>query len=300
MKLGRWGLDLACIGDGRGVQLADRALRLVTPLRNLNDCFTRFSVDFYRDDTWFCSLITGAVDQPSVDRWVQEPPPALCPPSAWRGERIAGLGRIADHWLKAGSAPAMTDGTDTQVQEDIRFALLQSHARRSCTAHELATLITAYVGREHGDASRMAALDAVRSPLLAVMIPSLDFMTHYARIDQLRHVVIRIAARLERLNLANQLPSSQAEAVARIGPLTVPWDAATIPLTYQRLGDHGFRLFVADTVPPPAGFEPHDWTRLVAATSVAPGRHLVLPGTALDVVVDPRMPPRPAIGTNDF
>jgi len=296
------GLHLVAHGDAHGALLADRAMALLGAPQNLNGLWQR--IDYARDRDWFIAGSLADHDRRAYARWLDEPPPTISVPSAWHGERVYFVGRIAEVLLGTGSpaTAALVDERPWLPLTWLRFGLGQPHTWRAWTAPEMASIMDVMARIEQGDLATIGK-DAFRlhSPLLGGFTVSLDMILDTGRLAQCRHRLIRLAARLRDLAAAGKLPPTQAAANAAVGRLELTMGGTSLPLTYQRLADNAFRLFIADQVPPPPGYYAADrWKGLVAAIDVSAGRHLVLPGKVLEVVVDPRLPPPPKTGTNDF
>lgn len=145
-------------------------------------------------------------------------------------------------------------------------------------------------------------LNASRSPWVRMFQPELTIerALDHGYIDQAKHVMVRTAARLVLLDQGGRLPDSQTAAAATLGTLVCPIGASQVPLTYQHLGDHSFRLIVSDQIPPPPSVDPDRWQYMVVRMDVPGGRHLVVGQEYLEVVVDSHHPAPPKVGTNDF
>ncbi len=295
------GLHLAAHGDARGGILTDRALALVEHCPRLVGPWMIGRIAFARDRTWFIAGTLPGCDRGAHARWLAEAPPSAYYPDSWRGERIFAVGRVAERWLGGGSPTRFHPADEFAGLERTRFGLCQSHFQRARTATALAAFMGTMFQIESGDlAAFTSEAFTTQSPLLFGYGYAPEMFLNTGYLNQCRHCLIRFAARIQGLRATGDLPATQALAEAAVGHLALPYGDTLLPVTYQRLAGNAFRLFVADQVPPPPGSWPKEWKGSVAASEVPAGRHLVMPNRVLEVVVDPRPPPRPTTGTNDF
>ncbi|MBA3938125.1 MAG: hypothetical protein H0X38_11730, partial [Planctomycetes bacterium] len=237
---------------------------------------------------------------PTLARWLAEPPPPLIRPGAWRGERVLTLGSAAYRWLDLGASAPVLNGPDDPAVVFTRAGLIQEHAQRARSAGELALMMRYDEQLEGGDLRPLPGAAEIASPLLGHIIPAMPMILHLARADQARHVLVRLAVRLQLLGKDGHLPRTHDEAVKAVGRLICPYGDATLPVTYQFLAEHAFRLFLSDQDPAPATISAQRWKALCAPVNAPPGRHLVVPGKVLEVVIDPHVPPEERKGADGF
>jgi hypothetical protein len=297
--LANLGMVLASHGDRRGVILADRAGRLVQAPQHTLGLLSQIGICAQRDNVWLVAVVAADPERAALERWLGEQPQALECASAWRGERVFMTGRAAACWLDQGAVPAAVPGS-ALAAPILRMGLLQSHALRGPTAAELALMMAYERQLERGERTPLAGMEDLRSPLTSMLMPVIGMTFVQLHAAQAKQVLTRLAARLQLLARDGKLPRTPAQALAALGRLDCPYGSTMVPLTYQFLADHAFRLFVSDQVPPPSGLQPREWQRMVAAEVVAPGRHVVVPGRVLEVVIDPRLAPEERKGADGF
>ncbi len=293
------GMVLVSHGDRRGVILADRAGRLVQAPQNTIGLFSQLGICAQRDNAWLVTLVATDPERVALDRWLGEAPQELDCASTWRGERVFMTGRAAACWLDQGAVPAAISGA-ALVAPILRMGLLQSHALRGPTAAELALMMAYQRQLERGERAPLAGMEDLGSPLTSMVMQDIGMTYVQMRTAQAKQVLTRLAARLQLLARDGKLPRTPVQALAVLGRLDCPFGSTMVPLTYQFLADHAFRLFVSDQVPPPVGMQPKLWQRMLAAEVVAPGRHVVVPGRVLEVVIDPRLAPEERKGADGF
>jgi hypothetical protein len=298
--LAGYGLFLASHGDPGWALLSQRAIRLVGQPENWVDVDSLRAFVASRDSAWMAYLSSGQIDHPAIERWLSEGVPTLFSASAWRYTWIWTASATAEPWLAQGADyPGRFTFPNTHM---LRMGLIADQVIRAYTATEIAHLLECDERLERQDLPSFARLNGFRSPWTRSFQPAtyIERALDHGRIDQAKHVLVRTAARLVLLEQSRRLPDSQAAATAALGPLVCPMAGTQVPLTYQHLGEHSFRLFVSDQVPPPPDVEPETWKNMVVGMEVPGGRHLVVAQNALEVVVDLRRPTPPKIGSNDF
>jgi hypothetical protein len=293
-------LFLACHGDSEWTILSQRAIGLVSPPENWVDADSLRGLIADRDMARLATIVARRADRAEIDHWLAEGVPALFCASAWRNTSISTSWVSIEPWLAQGADyPGRFTLPDGPTP---RMGLLLDQATRANTASEFAFLLDCYERMARQELPLIAPLNASRSPWIRMFQPesNIERAIDHGYIDQAKHVMVRTAARLVLLDQAGHLPESQAMAVAALSPFVCPIGATHVPLTYQHLGEHAFRLIVSDQVPPPPGIDPGKWQDMVVKTDVPGGRHLVVGKEYLEVVIDSRRPTPAKVGSNDF
>lgn len=290
--LGQEGLVLCCHGDARGLQLLDRLVALTSPAINLATAYSLDRHRSYRDVGYVIAITSGALDAAHAAAWLAEPADERLPLGVVRGERIFSTMPVAQRWLAPElSTQAAATASDAEVGGPLAF--IQQQRTRAQGADDLAEMIAWERMSEAGDEAMWSANSKRTRDRYALSdIPALHSQLRSAAI---RHQLFRYAARLELLNRTGRLPRTQDEAIAAVGALSAILDGATIPLTYQHLGVHAFRLLVAPTVPAPAQCDVDWWRSQLPPIAGTPDRRLVVTSRTFEVAVDD-----PVTGVDDF
>jgi len=285
-RLARAGRILAALADPGGVELADRALALVSEPLSMTADQVRQNVRGQRDDAWLASAITGSIAPARVAAWAAEPPP-VADPRCWQGERLLrGWGAAA--WLDLPTAPP----TQPLWRLLAAPAIWQPHVVRAHAAADHAALAELILHWERSEGLPLGWVPP-QSPLALEAIQTLLPMRASTQRAVVRHVLVRLAWRLHQLAQAGTLPADAAAATAAAGPLTVPWGTVLLPLAYTRHGS-GFRLAVDTSGERPAQVDEADWRRMRALKAPPATQRLLLGPNA--VVISPRREAAPAVG----
>jgi len=300
-RLAQSGRNLSLFGDGEGVLLADRALRLARdPLSALQLLVTTNTRDL-RDDAWLYAGLTHAQPLDRIDAWAAEPPPDESG-RPWQGERLI-MSVGASGWLEA-TPPAnagrgMGDVPGMQVwQLLLAPAIWHPHVVRARTATSLVAMDQLLFHWQDRDIPLPAGWRPPDTPVAAMTLPGFWLITQSERRAATRHVLIRLAWRLHRLGQGGALPADATAAALALGPLTVPYAGARLPLSYQRRGA-GFILGIDTSGERPDAVDHNTWQRWTKGEPPAAEIHLQVPGQRMEIVIDPRRPDAAAGGDPD-
>ena len=293
VRLAKAGRTLAAFADPAGIELADRALLLVDAPLSLAAELIRHQVRALRDDAWLAAAIAGVVPPASIAAWAAEPTPAP-DPRCWQGERLlVAWGSAA--WLDLPTAAPAGDQDWTRLVA--APAIWQPHIVRAVTAADHAALGDLLLRRERGDETLAPGWQPPQSTLVLKAITAQAPMRSAALRMASRHALVRLAWRLHQLAQKDALPADALAAAAAVGPLTVPYGGATLPLTFSRHGS-GFQLRVDTSGEPPAAMEAAEWKRLKARKPADPSTRFQLLTSA--VVLSPAATAEPAAVDGSF
>ena len=299
--LARAGRQTAFAGDLQGLDACDRAVALGSDPTPLIGGLVRMTVVALRDDAYLALVMRGQLPDARITAWMAEPF-KLDLASAWHGERLLSAGSLAARWLELSGPQKSPQPTANQWTGDnlglvsTQF-VLAPRTSRAWTARDLTNLMPFFRDLEQGR-QPVAPSIPFRSPLAGMIMPAFSMVRSSAQRNLARHDLILLGARVARLSRTGALPADAAGLAVALGePVVVACGDATLPVLYERRGEHGFRLAIDAAGNAPAGVMPGTWRGWQKSQPRPAGAKLVFPGSCPELVWDgvvptPETPPQ--------